>query len=176
MKYISTIIIICFLLIISFGSCADKADSNSNFVIVEEVLRDTILLLAEKNLSVEIITVTASSSPRSAGGIHDFYSEGDYWWPDTTNMDGPYVRRDGLTNPDNFLAHRKAVVGLSETVGNLTSAYLITNDKKYANAVIKHLNAWFVDESTKMNPNLLYAQATSATGSRDGGSANARSS
>ena len=28
-------------------------------------------------------------SPRSAGGKHDFFSEGDYWWPDPANPDGP---------------------------------------------------------------------------------------
>ena len=27
-------------------------------------------------------TVTSSHCERSAGGRHDYYSEGDYWWPD----------------------------------------------------------------------------------------------
>ena len=30
---------------------------------------------------------------------------------------------------------------------------------KYADAAIKHMHAWFVDEKTRMNPNLQYAQA-----------------
>jgi hypothetical protein len=40
------------------------------------------------------------------GGKHDFYSEGDYWWPDEKNPNGPYIQKDGLTNPENFVAHR----------------------------------------------------------------------
>jgi hypothetical protein len=158
-SYIISIVIISLMLTIGFASCTKDTNHNRNFAIAEEVLRDTILQMAERNLSEVPITVTAASCPRSAGGIHDFYSEGDYWWPDSTNLDGPYVRRDGITNPNNFNDHRRAVVRLSETIGNLTSAYVITKDRKYVDAVKTHLNAWFVNEETKMNPNLLYAQA-----------------
>lgn len=128
-------------------------------MVAVDVLKDSTIQIANRNILEEPITVTASHSPRSTGGIHDFYSEGDYWWPDSSNLDGPYVRRDGLTNPDNFADHRQAMVRLSEIVGNLTSAYLISEDTTYAEAAIRHLVAWFVDDSTKMNPNLLYAQA-----------------
>jgi hypothetical protein len=41
----------------------------------------------------------------------------------------------------------------------LASAYLITKDEKYVKAAFSHLNAWFVNEKTRMNPSLLYAQA-----------------
>ena len=43
--------------------------------------------------------------------------------------------------------------------GNLTSANLITNDANYVNATKEHLSAWFIYDSIKMNPNLLYGQA-----------------
>ncbi len=105
------------------------------------------------------ITVTASRAGRSAGGVHDFYSEGDYWWPDPDNPEGPYLRRDGLTNPDNFVAHRQAMVRLSDIVGTLVSAYLLTDHDVYAEHALDHLKAWFVDEATRMNPSLLYGQA-----------------
>jgi len=147
------------LLVLSvfLNSCAEK--KIQEYQIAEGILKDSILLLATENLKEAPITVTDSSCPRSEGGLHDFYSEGDYWWPDTTNLEGPYVRRDGLTNPNNFNDHRRAVVRLSEIVGNLTSAYLITNDRAYADVAMEHIGAWFVDDNTKMNPNLLYAQA-----------------
>jgi hypothetical protein len=64
-----------------------------------------------------------------------------------------------MTNPDNFVAHRHAMVRMSRIVASLTAAWRITGDEKYAHHAIKHLKAWFVDEETKMNPNLLYAQA-----------------
>jgi hypothetical protein len=36
---------------------------------------------------------------------------------------------------------------------------LLTANRKYADKAIAHLNAWFIDPTTKMNPNMLYAQA-----------------
>jgi len=105
------------------------------------------------------VTVTSAICERSAGGAHDFYSEGDYWWPDPENPDGPYIQKDGQTNPANFVAHRLAMIRLSQIVGMQTSAYLLTGDLKFAKAVQKHLEAWFVNPETRMNPSLLYVQA-----------------
>jgi hypothetical protein len=121
--------------------------------------RVRVLKAADAYLKEEPITVTAASSPRSVGGKHDFFSEGDYWWPDPADPDGPYIQKDGMTNPDNFVAHRRAMVRMSRIVAALTAAHLITGDDKYAEHAIKHLKAWFVDDETKMSPHLLYAQA-----------------
>jgi hypothetical protein len=104
-------------------------------------------------------SITIQRCERSAGGPNDFYSEGDYWWPDPDNPGGPYIRRDGQTNPDNFVAHRLAMIRLSRVVGMLTSAYILTGDKKYVARVQDHLVAWFVNSATRMNPHMLYAQA-----------------
>jgi len=105
------------------------------------------------------VTVSDAFCERSAGGKHDFYSEGDYWWPDPENPDGPYIRKDGQTNPDNFVAHRHAMIRLSRIVGMQTSAYLLTGNTKFARAVQEHVEAWFVNTETRMNPSLLYVQA-----------------
>ncbi len=96
---------------------------------------------------------------RSAGGKHDFYSEGDYWWPDPDHPDGPYIRRDGLSNPDNFVDHRLAMIRFSRIVGALVSAWKLTGDEKYVQHALRHVSAWFIDADTRMNPSLLYAQA-----------------
>ncbi len=105
------------------------------------------------------VTVTAEVCERSAGGPNDFYSEGDYWWPNPEDPDGPYIQRDGETNPENFVAHRLAMIRLSRIVGLQTSAWLLTGDEKFAEAVGQHLEAWFVNSGTRMNPSLNYAQA-----------------
>ncbi len=121
--------------------------------------RPRVLKAADRYLSEKPVTVTAANSPRSVGGKHDFFSEGDYWWPDPSNPDGPYIQRDGMSNPDNFVEHRRAMIRLSLIVPALAAAYKITHDRKYAQAAGRHLRAWFVDDETRMNPNLLYAQA-----------------
>jgi hypothetical protein len=125
----------------------------------EKVLKKQILAEAAWAMKQEPITVTASFSTRSAGGKHDFFSEADYFWPDPKNPDGPYINRDGMTNPANFVEHRKAMIRLSKIIGALASAYKITGDEKYVRQAVVHLKAWFINPETLMNPNLLYAQA-----------------
>lgn len=126
---------------------------------VAEFDRERIISAADKYLLEEPVTITAIQCERSFGGLHDFYSEGDYWWPDPENPDGPYIRKDGQTNPGNFTAHRLAMINLSIWVPTLVAATRITGDEKYAAHAVKHLLAWFVDPETMMIPNLMYAQA-----------------
>lgn len=126
---------------------------------VAETLRKNILKEASWAMQQQPVTVTAQTSERSAGGKHDFYSEGDYWWPDPQNPSGPYIQKDGMTNPENFTAHRQAMIRFSRIIGALASAYKITKDEKYVKHAMIHLRAWFLDPETLMNPNLLFAQA-----------------
>lgn len=121
--------------------------------------RPRVMKAAAGYLAAKPITVTAAHSPRSAGGLHDFFSEGDYWWPDPKNPGGPYIQRDGMSNPANFVEHRRAMIRLSLIVPALAAAYKITRDPRYSAAAARHLRAWFIDPATLMNPNLQYAQA-----------------
>jgi len=120
---------------------------------------DRVITAADRYLKEKPVTITSSRSPRSAGGLHDFFSEGDYWWPDPKNPDGPYVQRDGMTNPENFVEHRRALMRFSVQVPALTAAWLITGKSEYSDKAAEHIRAWFIDEDTRMNPNLQYAQA-----------------
>ncbi len=126
---------------------------------IAHIDRDRILRAANEYLSQPPVTITQSTSPRSQGGKHDYFSEGDYWWPDPKNPGGPYIRRDGFSNPANFNDHREALIHLSLHVPALTAAWLITHDKRYSKHAALHLRAWFLDPATKMNPSLDYAQA-----------------
>lgn len=155
-KYFIKIGLLLLLLFLTLQCKEAKTGDEFSVVAVE---KDRVIALAETYSELKPITVTDATSERSAGGKHDFYSEGDYWWPDPENPDGPYIRKDGMTNPENFTAHRKAMIRLSQISGALASAYIVTADKKYVELLVPHLQAWFINEETKMNPNLLYGQA-----------------
>ncbi|NII26628.1 alginate lyase family protein [Pseudoflavitalea sp. X16] len=146
------------LLLIWTGALQAQAQADYTKAITQ-TLRKQVLKDAAWAMQQEPVTVTASTSPRSAGGKHDFYSEGDYWWPNPQSADSPYIQKDGMTNPDNFVAHRLAMIRFSRIMGALASAYKITGDQKYILQALKHCRAWFIDTATRMNPNLLYAQA-----------------
>ncbi|HEY4334290.1 MAG TPA: alginate lyase family protein, partial [Puia sp.] len=132
---------------------------NLNDSIIVQTLRPMILKEAAAAMKEAPVTVTASHSPRSAGGQHDFFSEGDYWWPNPLSPDSPYIQKDGQTNPDNFVRHRLAMIRFSRIMGALGSAYLLTGDDQYVLQGLRHARAWFVDTATMMNPDLQYAQA-----------------
>jgi len=126
---------------------------------VAAIDRTRILRAAKRYLREAPVTITAFPAVRSAGGKHDYFSEGDYWWPDPANPSGPYIQRDGLSNPDNFIQHRHALLQLSVQMPALSAAWLITRTERYAAHAVRHLRAWFVDESTRINPHLEFAQA-----------------
>jgi hypothetical protein len=151
--------IILILLLVSTINTSILAQNKAIFKQVSKVLKKTVLSKADSALTLKPITVTAESCERSAGGIHDFYSEGDYWWQNPDDPNGAYIQRDGQTNPNNFVAHRRAMVRFSQIIGSLASAYVLTKDEKYVKSAFTHLNAWFVEGNTRMNPSLLYAQA-----------------
>lgn len=126
---------------------------------VDYLERPRVIRAADLYLREQPKTVTAVPVSRSAGGIHDYFSEGDYWWPDPKNPSGPYIRRDGESNLANFNAHRNLLICFSIQMPALTAAWLLTKKRVYADHAVAHLRAWFVDPATRMNPDLQYAQA-----------------
>lgn len=106
------------------------------------------------------LTITSFPAKLSEGGRNDFYSNGDYWWPDPTKPNGlPYLRRDGQTNPENFGAHRNALNTFRDQVAALAAAYRLTHEEKYAAHAVRFLDTFLLDPSTRMNPHLKFAQA-----------------
>jgi hypothetical protein len=122
--------------------------------------RNRIKEKAESYLNMEAIHITDVKAPLGSGGKHDYYSNGDYWWPNPNTEDGlPYIRRDGQTNPNNFNQHRLILRSLRNRVVALTAGFMVTNDERYSIKAITLLKEFFIDSQTKMEPHLLYGQA-----------------
>jgi hypothetical protein len=132
--------------------------TDEGYSLVARTDRSRILRAANKYLQLKPETITSFPSAKSPGGLHDFFSQADYFWPNPKNPNGPYINRDGQSNPDNFNEHRKAMIRLSIQMPALTAAWLLTGHKRYAQHAADHLRAWFVTPATRMNPNLEYAQ------------------
>src|SRR5438876_3388143 len=64
-----------------------------------------------------------------------------------------------MSNPNNYIEHRRYLMRLSVQAPALGAAWKLTKDKRYAQHAATHLRAWFLDERTRMNPNLQFAQA-----------------
>jgi hypothetical protein len=150
---------------LAFG-LSSHPEQSASFRLVAETDRKRILEASAQYVSQTPLTITAFPAQLSPGGLHDFYSQADYFWPNPKDPKGPYINRDGQSNPSNFDEHRKAMVALSIQMPALTAAWLLTGDRRYGRKACAHLRAWFVAPETRMNPNLLYSQAVqgSSTG------------
>jgi hypothetical protein len=152
------------------SSVSGSSRESAGTIDVVAIERTRVIAAAERYLKEPPITITASTSERSPGGKHDYYSEADYLWPDPTNPHGPYILRDGFSNPNNFLGHRRSLLRFSVQAPALAAAWRITGESACAQHAARHFRAWFIDKSSRMNPILQYAQAVrgSTTGAKYG--------
>ena len=91
--------------------------------------------------------------------VHDFYSEAPYWWPQDGDPKAPYVRRDGQTNPNRFVANKNALVAMADAVFTLGTAAYLLDDPHAAQRAARDINTWFINPRTRMNPNMDFSQA-----------------
>jgi len=108
----------------SFAQTHKATDTNFSLSPIE---RTFILDSAALALDAVPLSITQFKSAYSEGGVNDFYSNGDYWWPDTQKENGlPFILKDGQSNPNNFNAHREVMRNLTQVVGDLASASVLT--------------------------------------------------
>jgi len=122
---------------------------------------DQLKIDAEKALKFKPVSVMNKTDLPPSGDKHDYMSIAPYWWPNPNTANGiPYVRRDGEINPEvkNF-PDKVVLPGLSASIYHLSLAYYFTGKEAYADHASKLIRVWFLDESTRMNPNLNYAQS-----------------
>lgn len=114
---------------------------------------------AEKAMRTEPHSVVDKKQTPPSGDKHDWYSQAGYWWPDPKNPNGPYIRHDGVKNPEkgDFTDEEyfNRTVKAANTLG---LAYYLTGNETYAAHAERLLSAWFLAPATAMNPNLNYAQ------------------
>lgn len=123
---------------------------------IRRLLSDAATLAAQPMIAV---TDKQSQLPPS-GDRHDYYSLSPYWWPDSTKADGlPYIRRDGITNPESKRdLDQPRLAAMAERVQLFTLAWWVSGDAKWSALAARQLRTWFIDPATRMNPHLRYAQ------------------
>jgi hypothetical protein len=115
---------------------------------------------ANRALLVAPFSVMDKAVTPPSGDKHDYMSQAPYYWPDPSKPGGlPYIRRDGLRNPEiERITDRENLERLERNVTALGLAYYLTGREEYAQHAARLLRVWFLDPATRMNAHLRFGQ------------------
>ncbi len=178
-KHTLVVFLIAILIIVMNGACNLDDDIATTILMDIEYLEKTKIRIeqsdtklkyaferlieeADRALQEGPYSVTDKERLPPSGNKHDYASYSRYWWPDPNKPDGlPYIRRDGETYPGSQSlkeSDRPRIGTLGINTETLGLAYYLTREQKYAKKAAELLRVWFLDEATRMNPNLNHAQ------------------
>jgi hypothetical protein len=125
-------------------------------------LTNTLSLLtvqANKWLKQGPWSVSNKKDSPPSGDKHDYTSQAPYWWPSDTPNGHPYIRRDGVRNPevDKYTDHSDRGKMFQASL-ILSLAWFYTENAAYAKHAGNIIRTWFLLPETRMNPNLNHAQ------------------
>jgi hypothetical protein len=120
---------------------------------------------ADRALARAPSSVLDKSECAPNGDRRCYYSVAPYWWPDSAGSVLPYVRRDGVRNPEAELNAPESLRYDSTRLQNamddifvLAWAAYVTRAPEYAAKAIEIIDAWFCDRTRAMRPSLEFAQ------------------
>lgn len=141
-------------------------ERNCQLIIKEDIIKkealQNLLTKADKILKVrKVYSVMDKKQVPPSGDKHDYMSTGPYWWPDPTKPDGlPYIRKDGLRNPEYYeITDSQEMDKVEDDAEILALAYYFTKKEKYAQWASQVIKTWFLNSETRQNPNLNFGQA-----------------
>ncbi|KAF9459037.1 chondroitin AC/alginate lyase [Collybia nuda] len=151
---------------------------SANTATAQQSIMNTALELADQGpWSVVNKTAVAPS-----GDIHDYLSWAPYWWPDCSQVGNkteltpeeiwttcPYKSQDGVFNPDFRLVNNTGDFwAVSDAIFYNALSWAINGSETFATNTARFIDVWFVNNDTRMNPNLNYGQVIRGPGKRMG--------
>lgn len=130
---------------------------------ISDSLKQKLLQAGDQALEAGPFSVMDKNLVAPSGDKHDFLRGPTYAWPNPDTPDGlPYINKDGeagpaVRSPDYDQARLGA---FTSTIKALAWSYFASAEERYAQRAIALLKTWFIDDDTKMNPNLTYSKAT----------------
>ena len=132
-----------------------------SFISLDCLAQDELTKKADAILAqAKVYSVMDKVQIPPSGDKHDYMSQGPYWWPDTTKKEGkPYIRRDGLRNPEiDLISDSEEMDLMINDVVLLTQAYEQSKQEKYAAFATRLIETWFISPETKQTPHLNFGQ------------------
>jgi hypothetical protein len=122
----------------------------------------TYVRQSQESLAIESPTITSNTSfIKQTSGPNNYASLAPYYHPDPTSENGfPYIRMDGVINRSNMSSRTSDGMYVSRLCALLTPLcilYYYTKSEDYATRAISIIEKFFINEETKMNPDLTYS-------------------
>ncbi len=135
-------------------ACADEPYQ------LNQTALSTLAARAPAALSAPIATVVDKPQASPSGDAHDYVSFARYYWPDPSKPDGlPYLSHDGKHNEAQVAkGDHERLWKFAESVEALAAAWQVNHDEAAARRAGEWLRAWLLTPTTRMNPNLEFAQ------------------
>jgi hypothetical protein len=151
-----------FILDSSLLANANQAVRNNNNNTVLQASLKQLIIQADLFLTKKAASVIEKTRIPASGNKHDYLSLSPYYWPDPTKPNGlPYIIHDGIVNPQVYsVPDKHNLEDMIHRVRILSLAYYFTDNHQYASKAVELLRVWFLDNGTRMNPDLLYAEMT----------------
>ena len=143
-----------------FFKLPSKQAIDTNGTLNEDNSFRQLLSRADSILSEEASSVMRKKQTPFSVDKHDFVSLSPYFWPNLTKSTGlPYIYRDSETNPEvDTIPDARSMHEMAKKVRILSVAYYLTDNASYASKASELLRIWFLDNETRMNPNLEHSE------------------
>jgi alginate lyase len=141
----------------------DKVESlsSNNSDTIPQDSKEELFKQANSFLTKQPTSVMDKTQLPASGNRHDFLELGPYCWPDSTSPNGlPYICEDakGINPEFKAIPDYKNMLDLIERTYTLALAYHISQNDSYASKATELLRVWFLNNNTKMNPNMQYSE------------------
>jgi hypothetical protein len=146
---------------VMFDLPSKQAIKDSKNPVVQDSLKQ-LLAKADSYLTEKASSVMEKKQVPSSGDKHDFFTLSPYSWPNPKKPDGlPYIYHDGELNPEAYsIPDGRNMDQMIHRVKILSAAYYFTDNISYASKASELLRVWFLNNNTRMNPNLQYTEVT----------------
>ena len=115
---------------------------------------------ADNELRRRVDPVTNGKTPPS-GNKNDYYSIAAYAWPNPNTRNGmPWKLKDGQYNraASGSDYDKSRLNNMLDALDKLSLAFHYTKNDKYVGKMKEHLDTWFINSKTRVNPHLKYSQ------------------